>query len=89
VNTDPTIGNRFFTDGTLRPVYRDDQGQYVLADASEKVYCHWLLTEDDDPDFTDWSDVSLTVLGTGNHSKGVRSNEHPRGRTGREPPLRW
>ena len=37
------LGERQFTDGTTRPVIREDDGrQYVLDDESESVYGVWL-----------------------------------------------
>jgi hypothetical protein len=78
------IGSRLFTDGTTRPVYRDEQGQYVLDDANGNVYGHWLLTDDDGPDFSDWSDVAISV-DIGNQRRP--QDENPRGGTRREPPL--
>ncbi|HEV8061374.1 MAG TPA: hypothetical protein VGP68_15960 [Gemmataceae bacterium] len=37
------LGERQFTEGTTRPVYRDDDGrQYVLDDEGEPVYSVWL-----------------------------------------------
>jgi len=41
VNDNTIIGHRFFTDGTVRPVYRDDQGQYILDDGGEKMCSCW------------------------------------------------
>jgi hypothetical protein len=36
-------GDCQFTDGTTRPIYRDDDGrQYVLDDEGEPVYGTWL-----------------------------------------------
>lgn len=43
---DLIIGRRLFTDGTTRPVYQDEGGQYVLDDHGEKVYGVWILTEE-------------------------------------------
>jgi hypothetical protein len=39
------IGHREFVDGTRRPIYRDEQGQYVLDDDGERVYGVWLIPE--------------------------------------------
>lgn len=39
------IGTLNFTDGIERPVYEDDQGQYVL-DEGERVYGVWLLADE-------------------------------------------
>jgi hypothetical protein len=37
------LGERQFTDGATRPVYRDDDGrQFVLDDDGEPVYGTWL-----------------------------------------------
>ena len=37
------LGERQFTDGTTRPVFRSDDGrQYVLDDVGESVYGVWL-----------------------------------------------
>jgi hypothetical protein len=37
------LGERQFTDGTMRPIYREDDGrQYVLDDEGEPVYGVWL-----------------------------------------------
>jgi hypothetical protein len=65
VSCNTIIGHRFFTDGSMRPVYRDDQGQYILDDAGCPVYGHWLLSEDDGPDFADWNDAPLITGGGG------------------------
>jgi hypothetical protein len=44
--SDQAIGHRLFVDGADRPVYRDERGQYVLADG-ERVHGIWLLPEDE------------------------------------------
>ena len=40
------IGSRRFTDGTDRPVFEDNGGQFVLDDG-EKVYGVWLVPENE------------------------------------------
>lgn len=40
---DRIIGQRAFTDGTERDVYRDEHGQYIDDDDGEKVYGVWIL----------------------------------------------
>lgn len=55
---DPIIGERDFVDGVRRPVYRDDQGQYVFGDNGEKLRGWWLkLTE------MEWEAVPIIVVG--------------------------
>jgi hypothetical protein len=44
--SDPVIGHRRFVDGTNRPIYLDERGQYVLDDC-EPIYGIWLLPEED------------------------------------------
>jgi hypothetical protein len=44
--SDPVIGHRRFVDGTNRPIYLDERGQYVLDDG-EPIYGIWLLPEED------------------------------------------
>jgi hypothetical protein len=41
------IGEREFTDGVVRRVYEDDQGQYVLDADGEIVRGVWLLPADE------------------------------------------
>ncbi len=41
------IGDREFTDGIVRQVYEDDQGQYVLDADGEMVRGVWLLPPDE------------------------------------------
>jgi hypothetical protein len=41
------VGEREFTDGVVRLVYEDDQGQYVLDADAEMVRGVWLLPPDD------------------------------------------
>jgi hypothetical protein len=38
-----------FTDGTLRPVYADALGQYILDDGESVYGVWWLPVEADDP----------------------------------------
>jgi hypothetical protein len=44
--SDQAIGQRRFVDGTNRPVYWDERGQYVFDDGV-RVYGVWLLPEED------------------------------------------
>jgi hypothetical protein len=46
---DQIIGQRTFTDGSTRPVYRDDTGQYVLDDHGQPIPGVWLVPDDRDP----------------------------------------
>jgi hypothetical protein len=48
LNPDPIIDRALFTDGIVRPVYRDDAGhQYVIdADGPTRCYGAWLRPED-------------------------------------------
>jgi predicted RNA-binding protein YlxR (DUF448 family) len=41
------IGEREFTDGVVRLVYEDDQGQYVLDPDGKMVRGVWLLPPDE------------------------------------------
>jgi hypothetical protein len=41
------IGSRVFVDGTVRPIYQDAHGQYVLDDDGARVYGVWLIPEDE------------------------------------------
>ncbi len=45
---DERIGERLFTDGMIRSVYRDATGQYVIGDGGAKVYGVWLVPSEDD-----------------------------------------
>jgi hypothetical protein len=44
--SDRWLGEREFVDGSRRPVYEDDRGQYVLAD-DERAYGVWLPPADE------------------------------------------
>jgi hypothetical protein len=43
------IGQRQFTDGATRPVYADEQGQYVVDDG-ERIDGVWRVPEGDEAD---------------------------------------
>jgi hypothetical protein len=45
--SNPIIGYRQFVDGTCRPIYADDSGQYALRDDGERVYGVWLIPEEE------------------------------------------
>jgi len=47
MNPDPIIGRALFTDGIVRPVFRDDAGhQYVIdRDGHTRCYGTWLRPE--------------------------------------------
>jgi hypothetical protein len=44
---DQAIGYRLFVDGTRRPIYADDLGQYVLDNEGQRVYGVYLLQEEE------------------------------------------
>jgi hypothetical protein len=46
---DRIIGVRVFSDGTLRNVFEDARGQYVLTDDGHKVRGSWIVSEEDPP----------------------------------------
>ena len=45
MNTDPIIGERYYTDGATRPVYWDPRGQYIIDDDGQKAYGVWILPD--------------------------------------------
>jgi hypothetical protein len=45
MNTDPIIGERYYTDGTRRPVYWDARGQYVIDDDGKRAYGVWIFPD--------------------------------------------
>jgi len=46
-----SLGERQFTDGTVRRVFQDEGGrQFVLDDAGDKVFGVWVAPEDMEPD---------------------------------------
>jgi hypothetical protein len=44
------IGERLFLDGVTRPVFEDQDGQYVLGDYGEVVYGVWLVPSEQEAD---------------------------------------
>ena len=62
VNPDPIIGRVQFTDGIVRPVFRDDAGhQYAIdRDGHTRRYGTWLPEHDEDS-----SDAPLVVPAAG------------------------
>jgi hypothetical protein len=40
------IGYRTFSDGTLRIIYEDGEGQYIVNDFNRRVYGWWLIPEE-------------------------------------------
>jgi len=44
------IGYRLFIDGVMRPVFEDQDGQYVVGDYGEIVYGVWLLPSEQEAD---------------------------------------
>jgi hypothetical protein len=52
MNPDPIIGRVLFTDGIVRPLFRDDAGhQYVIdRDGHTPGYGMWIRPEDDEAD---------------------------------------
>ena len=51
MNPDPIFGRVLFTDGIVRPAFRDDGGQYVIdRDGHTRRYGMWLRPEDDAAD---------------------------------------
>ena len=46
-----SLGERPFTDGVVRQVFRDESGrQFVLDDTGDKVFGVWLAPEETEPD---------------------------------------
>jgi hypothetical protein len=43
------IGHRLFVDGTVRPVYQDDRGQFIIEDG-ERIEGVFIVPEDDAAD---------------------------------------
>ena len=46
---DPTIGRVPFTDGSVRPVFRDGGNQYVI-DVGGQTRCYWIWLRSEDTD---------------------------------------
>jgi hypothetical protein len=44
------IGYRLFVDGVTRPVFKDQDGQYVIGDYGEIVYGDWLVSSEQEAD---------------------------------------
>jgi hypothetical protein len=42
----PPVATVPFTDGVARPVYEEDDRQYVIDDGGERVYGVWILADE-------------------------------------------
>jgi hypothetical protein len=58
----PVIGHCDFVDGTSRPVYRDEQGQYVKGANDEPVYGWWLR-----PTEEEWAQLPVVARARERH----------------------